>query len=189
MATILFGYSSSPCFYEPSDFTTEFKINDKGTLILRIFNDVIKQEFKHKVSLPKPLVADLSNVLAKHQDMIQSLPCHIENNLILDGTNQRFTLSGKTIRTSNIGRLAPDMLKRIKTEEDGKAYHDALLRNQLLEIVAEIYPILKPYGMKVKEWGYFDCDWPPLNKLAAFANDLINGGKICPESSPKYREP
>ena len=187
MAGILFGYRSSPCFYEPFDFETEFKITAKGTLIFRIFNKPLKAEFKHKVNLPEQVALDLSEVLVNHQDRIKSFPTFIENTLVLDGVYQRFTFPGKKIETSNIGRLDAEMLKRIKDEQLGDEYHQALQRNALMEIVTEIYPILQPYGMKVSNWTHFECDWPPLKELAAFASNLISSEKTFPESFPKYR--
>jgi hypothetical protein len=75
----------------------------------------------------------------------------------------------------------------IEDEQLGDEYHQALQRNALMEIVTEIYPILQPYGMKVSNWTHFECDWPPLKELAAFASNLISSEKTFPESFPKYR--
>ena len=177
MARILFGYRSSPCFYGPYDFTTEFKITAKGTLLFRIFNKPLKADFKHKASLPEQVASDLSKVLTKYAGRIESFPTVIENNLVMDGVSQQFNLSGKKIETSNIGRWDADTLKRIKADGNIEEYRQAIMQNDFMEIITEIYPILKPYGMKVTDWKHFECDWPPLNELAAFAHSLLNAEK------------
>lgn len=107
MARILFGYRSSPCFYEPFDFETEFKITAKGTLIFRIFNEPLKAEFKHKASLPEQVAADLSKVLAKYADRIKSFPKVIDNNLIMDGIYQQFTFPGKKLKPTILADWMP----------------------------------------------------------------------------------
>ena len=38
MSKILFGYSSACCFYDEEDFRAEFKVTDRGNLILRVFD-------------------------------------------------------------------------------------------------------------------------------------------------------
>ena len=188
MASILFGYRSAPCFYEPSDFTSEFKITAKVTLILRIFNKELKKEFKHKVSLPEKVVSDLSKVLTKYQDRINAFPAVIENTSIMDGIYQQFTLPGKKIETTNIGRFDAEMLQLIKDNQSSWEYENALLQNELMEIITEIYPILKPCGMKVTDWGLFQCDWPPLEELACFARDLLRDYIDAPGFPRIYQE-
>ena len=174
MAKILFGYRSLGCYPNPCEYISEFKITDRGTLILRITSRLMEHKFTHKISLSEQVISDMSMVLMKYQDRIKKFPPYIENYLVCDGTHQCFTLLGKHIGINNIGRYTPQMLKRIKAELGEGQYHNAILQNELLEIVAEIYPILRPHGMKVSRWEIFECDWPPLAKLATFASNLTS---------------
>jgi hypothetical protein len=172
MSKILFGYSSACCFYDEEDFRAEFKVTDRGTLILRIFEKGGRCEFKQKMPLPGKVVADLKKVLSKYERHIAAFPRGEAASLVLDGSCQQFTLMGKKIYTIKVSKSSVKVLRRIKREFGQAEYEEALQQNELLKIVAELYAILKHYGMHVEDWSPFECDWPPLGEVTEYLNDM-----------------
>lgn len=181
MSNVLFGYSSTSCFYDDYDFRAEFRITDKGSLILEVYNRAGTYDFKQKIMLSKSIVAKLKEVLCKYQSRIATFPRGKDYPLVLDGSCQQFILLGKKISTLNIRKSSPIVLNDLKELYGQEEYADALLQNELLEIVEKIHQILAPYGMKIRTWPRFECDWPPLKEITDYINSLtqkINDQKI-----------
>ena len=158
-----------------------FEISNDGSVVIKKYVCTKEESYSVKSSktfyLPDIVVNKLSVYLKSKQLLINALPNNISNES-MDGMLDTFYFFNKKFSCANIKQYTKEefdiidskinWLEEVRKSKNAKKVGKNLLdfrkeymieENKVLDIFEGIADILQPYGLKVKSWNDFSCEW------------------------------